>query len=263
MTPGGGPRAETRRLPVFGVFAEALALMARHSGRLLGWSVYPGAAGVAMAGAAFVPLSFPAAIALGLILAASTFMASCAFSVRVHRLILLPLHPSRPFPALFLDGLTWRYAGETTCVALAALFPAALGVAGAVLLGEALELSPGWLFVLEALLPLAASQALLAGWQLIGLTSVSVRDALRVAAKPSPAEGFRWRLAGAALLNCGFAVGVSLFAGWLVGTAFPDQDLAPLELFTLAVGLPVQLAFFSCLQAACFRRLVPEASPAA
>ncbi len=259
---GEGPAGPA--LPVLGVFVEALGLAARHSGRLFLWSLLPGCAGLAVAGAAFLDLDPATFITVLGALAAIVFVSSCAFSVRVHRHILLPSPPGETLAALLFERRMWRYAGESACAALLSMIPAAAGAAAAAVLAGALGLPPGWTFALEAVLPLAAAQACLAGWQLVRLTSIPVRDASPPGTGRGLASGHRLGLAGVALLNCGYAVGVSLFAGWLVGLAFPyaGGDESRLELFTLAVGLPAQFCFYACLQAACFRRLAgPLALP--
>jgi hypothetical protein len=71
------------------------------------------------------------------------------------------------------------------------------------------------------------------------------------------ARGCRGRLALLGLTSGVYTLGVSAFAGWMVGMAFTGPQ-GLLEFLTIVVGLPAQMGCFACLQAACHRRLCPD-----
>lgn len=262
MSQGAGTAAPGN-LPVFGVFADALALAARNSTRLLIWSAPVGLTGLAAVGAAALLggappafLSAMACAALGLGVLAS------AFSVRVHRMLLLPLEPLLSFSGQFSSPFTWRYFRGALALTLLAVVPAGLGAAGA-LAGAAAGLGPPWDFLLAALLPCLTVQAFMAPLQLVHMTGLSLRAGGSWRASVALARGNLRRLCAVNLLCAGFCILVALFAGWLVGMAFEDGPQGLLELLTLAVGFPAQLVLFTCLQAACYGRLARLTSPGA
>jgi len=257
----GAGQAGPGSLPVFGVFAVALALAARNSARLLIWSVPVGLTGLSAVGAAALlggtPQAFLATMACAALGLGVLF---CAFSVRVHRMLLLPFEPVLSFSGQFSSPFTWRYFRGALAVALLAAVPAGFGAAVA-LAGASAGLGPPLDFLLAALLPCLAAQAFMAPLQLIHLTGLSLRAGGSWRASMAIARGNVHRLCAVNLLCAGFFILVTLFAGWLVGMAFKDGPQGLLELFTLAVGFPAQMVLFTCLQAVCYGRLAPAAHP--
>jgi len=257
---GAGPEP-ARTLPVFGVFAEALVLSARNSARMFVWTLPVGVAGVLGVGAAVLLREVPFASLAALCAAAAYLVVlACAFSVRVHRMLLVPGERPVPFGGQFFTASTWRYVRGSLVVALMAVIPMALGVAAASFASDA-GLGFPLNAILAATLPYLAAQAVIAPRQILYLTDLSLRSRGSWAASTAMARGFHWRLRGVNLLGAGFSLVVTLFAGWLVGMAFAEGPQWALEFLTLAMGLPAQLVCFTCLQAACYRRLSLDPVP--
>lgn len=286
-----------RALPVFGVVAEALTLAARHTGKLLLW-VSPlaltGLAAVALL--AFGPESAALSLAVqaGFALALVVFWS--AFSVRVHRLILLsppgqnsgpgstsysrpddgpasvpdesPEPGSAPGPDSGMDdersrdlsGSIRRSIGGLLLLALLAVLPTVCGLyLGGLIMDAGL---PGLLGPIAGFaLPYLGLLALLGKRQLLYLTDISLNGHASWKDATAMGRGFGWRLAGVNMVSGLFILGVSVFAGWMIGNSFVNAPQGLLEFLTIVVGLPAQLGFFACLQAACYQRLrLPSAS---
>ncbi|MFP5222275.1 MAG: hypothetical protein ACLGSA_08305 [Acidobacteriota bacterium] len=280
-----------RTLPVFGVVAEALALAARHTGKLLLWVSPLALIGLAAVGVlAFSPESATLSVAVPLGFAVVLVLYWSVFSVRVHRLILLPdpdsTHGSLPDTAPGSDvnskpvsglesspdsgpedqrardlpGSIRRSVGGLLLLALMAVLPTVCGLyLGGLILDAGL---PGILGPITAFAgPYLALLGLLGKRQLLYLTDLSLNG--RASWKDSTAmgRGFGWRLAGVNMLSGLFILGISVFAGWMVGNSFTNAPQGLLEFLTIVVGLPAQLGFFACLQAVCYGRLrLPSAS---
>lgn len=248
----------SRALPVGRVLGETLTLSAEHCWSLLGMSASMPAAGLLLLGLG-VLLGAEGAWAVALTLAIWLAMAVllAGFSVKVHRLLLEPADRWGRPPA---RGRTRRYLGAMGLLAVASL-PAWALARMAVLALDQQGLPAPLGAILSLLLPFFAVQAVMARRVLLYLPGVSLGRRSPWAAATTMGRG-----AGRQLLClnvCGglYTVGVSLFAGWLVGAAFPRGPQDMLELMTLLVGLPAQAVFIVCLQAACYRRLTldPEA----
>lgn len=277
--------ASQRALPVFGVVAEALTLAARHTGKLLLW-VSPlamtGLAAVALL--AFGPESAALALAVQAGFAVVLVVFWSAFSVRVHRLILLsnPDPNSRPdagqnsvpeegsdpgfdsapddVHAQDLPGSIRRSIGGLLLLALLAVLPTVCGLyLGGLIMDAGL---PGLLGPIAGFaLPYLGLLALLGKRQLLYLTDISLNGHASWKDSTAMGRGFGWRLAGVNMVSGLFILGVSVFAGWMIGNSFVNAPQGLLEFLTIVVGLPAQLGFFACLQAACYGRLrLPSAS---
>lgn len=282
-----------RTLPVFGVVAEALTLAARHTGKLLLW-VSPlaltGFAAVALL--AFGPESAALSLAVQAGFALVLVVYWSAFSVRVHRLILLPdsgltsgpnsAPDSRPDdgpdsvpdessdsgsdPGLGdersrdLPGSVRRSIGGLLLLGLLAVLPTVCGLyLGGLIMDAGL---PGLLGPIAGFaLPYLGLLALLGKRQLLYLTDISLNGHASWKDSTAMGRGFGWRLASVNMLSGLFILGVSVFAGWMIGNSFVNAPQGLLEFLTIVVGLPAQLGFFACLQAACYGRLrLPSAS---
>lgn len=258
-----------RALPVFGVVAEALTLAARHTGKLLLWVSPLALAGLAaVALLAFGPESAALALAVqaGFALALVVFWS--AFSVRVHRLILLPPPGPTSGPdsgpddvhAQDLPGSIRRSIGGLLLLALLAVLPTVCGLyLGGLIMDAGL---PGLLGPIAGFaLPYLGLLALLGKRQLLYLTDISLNGHASWKDSTAMGRGFGWRLAGVNMVSGLFILGVSVFAGWMIGNSFVNAPQGLLEFLTIVVGLPAQLGFFACLQAACYQRLrLPSAS---
>lgn len=274
-----------RALPVFGVVAEALTLAARHTGKLLLWVSPLALTGLAAVGllaigpeSAALSLAVQAGFALVLVVYWS------AFSVRVHRLILLPnpgLHPAPdskpddgpnsgpdegldPGPddvhAQDLPGSVRRSIGGLVLLGLLAVLPTVCGLyLGGLIMDAGL---PGLFGPIAAFtVPYLGLLALLGKRQLLYLTDISLNGHASWKDSTAMGRGFGWRLAGVNMVSGLFILGVSVFAGWMIGNSFVNAPQGLLEFLTIVVGLPTQLGFFACLQAACYGRLrLPSAS---
>ena len=244
-----------RRLPVFGVFAEALTLAGRHSGKLFLWSfpvVTVGLLGVGTV--ALIPSSPEVVFGVPLVFAVISVFFASAFSVRVHRMVLIPGELPQPLSLQVKDHDTWRYARGVLLVA-------AMGAPAAIAAGYALSRIPEnslpapLEYILAVIVPYLSVQVVVAKRQLLYLTGISLGRSTAWLASSTMGRGFGARLVAVNLLSALYTLGVSLFAGWLVGTAFTDGPQGLLEFLTIVVGLPAQLGCFACLQAACYRRL--------
>jgi len=270
-----------RALPVFGVVAEALTLAARHTGKLLLWVSPLALTGLAAVGllaigpeSAALSLAVQAGFALVLVVYWS------AFSVRVHRLILLPtsgLHSgpdSRPDDgpnsgpdeglgderSRDLPGSVRRSIGGLVLLGLLAVLPTVCGLyLGGLIMDAGL---PGLLGPIAAFaVPYLGLLALLGKRQLLYLTDISLNGHASWRDSTAMGRGFGLRLAGVNMVSGLFILGVSVFAGWMIGNSFVNAPQGLLEFLTIVVGLPTQLGFFACLQAACYQRLrLPSAS---
>lgn len=280
-----------RTLPVFGVVAEALTLAARHTGKLLLWVSPLALMGLAAVGLLAVgpesdalSLGVQAGFALVLVVYWS------AFSVRVHRLILLPSPDQNADPVPVtnikpdegpdsvpdqgpdsgpglgdersrdLSGSVRRSVGGLLLLALLAVLPTVCGLyLGGLIMDAGL---PGLLGPIAGFsVPYLALLAILGKRQLLYLTDISLNGHASWKDSTAMGRGFGWRLAAVNMLSGLFIMGVSVFAGWMVGNAFVNAPQGLLEFLTIVVGLPTQLGFFACLQAACYGRLrLPSAS---
>jgi len=110
-------------------------------------------------------------------------------------------------------------------------------------------------------LPYLGLLALLSKRQLLYLTDISLNGHASWKDSTAMGRGFGWRLAGVNMVSGLFILGVSVFAGWMIGNSFVNAPQGLLEFLTIVVGLPAQLGFFACLQASCYGRLrLPPAS---
>ena len=247
-----------RALPVFAVFTEALTLTARHSGRLLIWSAPMVGFGLLIVAAEALQLFSPEVLAFApAVVGLSLLILACAYSVQVHRLILVPYEAVPYFPRVFSRS-TWRYVSGFLVLALLAAVPGGVAGFAAAWVSDAAELGP-FGPVLIVLASYFVVQVVIAKRQLLYLTDISLHQGGfwrgSWAASSAMGQGFGWRLAGLNLLSGLYTLSVSLFAGWLVGLVFPEGPQGQLEFLTIVVGLPAQLGCFACLQAACYRRL--------
>jgi len=252
--------SDARALPVLVVFAESLTLAGRHSRRFLPWSAPLGVCGMALVGLAFLldgfsPMALPACEALFLILGVGL---GCAFSASIHRLLLLPGEPSGNLPVGITSPVTWRYVRGYLAVALLAVIPATLG--GFLAARAAGSGIPVLDVFLPFLLPYFLSQAAIAAPQLLYLPDVSLHAGSASGGScwrqgAAMARGYRLALIEVNLLSGVFTLGVSIFAGWVIGMIFPSGPQGVLEFLTVTAGLPAQVGTFACLQAACYRRL--------
>jgi hypothetical protein len=177
-----------------------------------------------------------------------------AFSVRVHRMVLIPGEPLSSFSTQLKDRSTWRYAWGVLVVAAMGAVPA---IAAGFTLSRIPEssLPPPLGSILAVVLPDLSAQVVVAKRQLLYLTGISLGRGNAWLASSTMGAGFGARLAAVNLLSASYTLGVSLFAGWLVGMAFTEGPQGLLEFLTIVVGLPAQLGCFACLQAVCYRRL--------
>lgn len=255
---GGGPCLPPGRLAVLSTFAEALALSAKHSLRLFAWSAPVTVAGLAATAATALFPDIPA-VYLG---APAAFLlyfavAFCAFCVRVHRLILWPGEPASVLPVLTFPPGTWRYARGLAVAAAVGILPAtAVWLALDALTPEGMP-EAEWA-ALSLVLAFLAAQAAMARSLFLYLTGLSLRARGSWRASTAIARGCRGRLALLGLASGAYTLGVSVFAGWMVGMVFPNGPQGLLEFLTIVVGLPAQMGCFACLQAACYRRLSPD-----
>lgn len=258
-----------RTLPPFGVVAEALTLAARHTGKLLLWASPLALIGLAAVGAlALAPESALLAICVPVGFALVLVVYWAGFSVRVHRLILLPDPDPDPDSTLTqarqrdLGGSVRRSIAGLLLLALLAVAPTVCGfIAGVSILQAGL---PGlWGPIVAFVTPYLAVMALLGKRQLLYLTDISLNGHASWKTSSAMARGFGWRLAAINALSGLFILGISLFAGWMVGSAFADGPQGLLEFLTVVVGLPAQIGFFACLQAACYGRLRLPSGPVA
>ncbi|WP_027189625.1 hypothetical protein [Fundidesulfovibrio putealis] len=270
-----------RTLPVFGVVAEALTLAARHTGKLLLWVSPLALTGLAAVGllaigpeSAALSLAVQAGFALVLVVYWS------AFSVRVHRLILLPTSGPNSAPgsrpddgpnsgpgdglgderSRDLPGSVRRSVGGLLLLGLLAVLPTVCGLyLGGLIMDAGL---PGLLGPIAAFtVPYFGLLALLGKRQLLYLTDISLNGHASWKDATAMGRGFGLRLAGVNMVSGLFILGVSVFSGWMIGNSFVNAPQGLLEFLTIVVGLPAQLGFFACLQAACYGRLrLPSAS---
>ncbi|GFK96010.1 hypothetical protein NNJEOMEG_03884 [Fundidesulfovibrio magnetotacticus] len=263
-----------RGLPAGRVLGEALALASGHCWTLLAWSASMPAVGLLLMGLGVLAgASGPWAVALTLFIWAIMGGLLARFWVRAHRLMLLP--PDReglPAPEGRVRSCLWAMVLLTLASVPAWVAGQVLARAMGQALDLALDLAPGLAparsgpvasleAVVSLLLPFFAVQALMARRVLLYLPGVSLGRRAPWSLATAMGRGHGLALARLNLCAGGFTVGVSLFAGWLVGMAFPHGPQGLLELLTLLVGLPAQAVFVACLQAACYRRLTldPEA----
>lgn len=260
----GDPRnLPARRLPVAGVFAEAIALWAGNSGRLFVWTSPIVALGLAAVGArALLPLSAAAHVGVSAAYLVFLVVSASAFSVRVHRMILLPGEPLPPFLSYILARGTWRYAGGVLVVAAMAVVPAVAGGGVSSLVSE-VGLPEPLGDILGTALPYFLVQAVVAKRQLLFLTDISLHPGGSWRTSTAMGRGYGVRLAALNMLSGVYTLGVTLFTGWLVGTVFTEGPQDLLEFLTIVMGLPAQLGCFACLQAACYGRLSPDTAPLA
>lgn len=183
-----------------------------------------------------------------------------AFSIRVHRMVLSPGGSQSSLSTQLKERNTWRYFLGTVMVA-------AMGAAPALAVGFALSKIPepgipaplGT--ILAFVLPYLAAQLVIAKRQLLYLTGISLGRGNAWTESTTMGEGYGVRLACVNLLSAVYTIGISLFAGWLVGLVFTTGPQGLLEFLTIVVGLPAQLGCFACLQAACYRRLSQNPVP--
>jgi len=244
-----------RNLPVFVVFAEALALAAQNPGKLLFWALPVVSAGLLGVGiVALTPYSPLLAFGVPFVFVLTMVAFASVFSIRVHRMVLVPGEQLPVLSTQLKERSTWRYF-------LGVLVIAAIGAVPAVGVGFALSRipEPGLPVplgaILNVILPYLAAQVVIAKRQLLYLTGISLGRGSAWTESTAMGEGFKLRLAFVNLLCALYTIGISLFAGWLVGMVFTTGPQGLLEFLTIVVGLPAQLGCFACLQAACYRRL--------
>jgi hypothetical protein len=244
-----------RHLPVLGVFAEALALAAQNPGKLLFWTLPVVSVGLLGVGTvALVPYSPLAAFGVPLVFALIVATFASAFSIRVHRMVLNPGERPSPWSILLKERTTWRYVQGVLLVAAMGAVPAlAVGFALSKIPEPGLPAPLGP--ILAVVLPYLSAQVVVAKRQLLYLTGISLSRSNAWVESTTMGAGFGGRLASVNLLSAVYTLGVSLFAGWLVGMVFTEGPQGLLEFLTIIVGLPAQLGCFACLQAACYRRL--------
>jgi hypothetical protein len=183
-----------------------------------------------------------------------------AFSIRVHRMILVPGEHHCFLSTQLKERNTWRYFLGTVMVAAMGAVPAlAVGFALSKIPEPGIPAPLGT--ILAFVLPYLAAQLVIAKRQLLYLTGISLGRGNAWTESTTMGEGYGVRLACVNLLSAVYTIGISLFAGWLVGLVFTTGPQGLLEFLTIVVGLPAQLGCFACLQAACYRRLSQNPVP--
>lgn len=230
-------------------------MAALNPGKMLLWTLPVVSAGLLGVGiVAVTPYSPLLAFGVPFVFVLIMVAFASVFSIRVHRMVLVPSNQLSVLSTQLKERSTWRYFSGMLLVAGMGSVPAlAVGFA----LSKVPEPGPPAPLgtVLAFVLPYLAAQVVIAKRQLLYLTGISLGRVNAWRESTTMGEGFAFRLAFVNLLSALYTLGISLFAGWLVGMAFTTGPQGLLEFLTIVVGLPAQLGCFACLQAVCYRRL--------